>query len=300
MFTEKILVAHIDDAAAVQTVLATLQTLHGPSYAFAVGAWDGATQFCAERPDQTVYRFLISTEKAEIALQPGDTVRGPDADGPYVLQADAHASVKAKHTVALWPGDVVTTGGGHEPQVTLYGHGVYFEVRTAATPYPAPRLALLRNLGDFPGGCAAYPGAFRRETIPPHRSPANRGDQRGVNRVNEHTLDMRYDRQPPPIRHYHGRVEIGVGQFVNHSETAIVLPRAVYGLPEVSTPEQGEVLLYRRPAEDSSDQVIIPVRPGSIVVTPATATQVMGHCFLNAFAMLVAIPGFGAPYHLLG
>lgn len=300
MFTDTMLIAHSDDAAGVQTVLATLQTLHGPSYAFTVGAWDGATQFCAERPDQIVYRFLISTEKAEVVLQPGDTVRGPDADGPYTIQVNAPAVVNAPHAVALWPGDVVTTGGGNEPQVTLHGQGVYFEVRTEATAYPAPRLALLRNLGDFPGGCAAYPGAFRRETIPPHRSPANVGDQRGVNRMNEHTLDMRYDRQPPPVRHYHGRVAMGEGQFVNHSETAIVLPRSVYGLPEVNTPDQGEVLLYRHPAEDPSDQVVIPVRPGSIIVTPATADQVMGHCFLNAFAMLVAIPGFGAPYHGIG
>lgn len=103
------------------------------------------------------------------------------------------------------------------------------------------------------------------------------------------------DRTPPPTRHYHGPVRVDESTYVNHTETALVLPRAVYGLPEVGDAEQGHVVIYRRPDEDPTDQVVIPVRPGSIVVTPATTTQIMGHAFENCLAMLVAIPGFVAP-----
>jgi len=59
--------------------------------------------------------------------------------------------------------------------------------------------------------------------------------------------------------------------------------------------EEGHAVIYRRPAEDPSDTLVVPVRPGSIVVSPATPEGVVGHCFENAFAMLVAIPGFVAP-----
>ena len=116
--------------------------------------------------------------------------------------------------------------------------------------------------------------------------------------MNEHTLDMRFDRTPPPSRHHHGRVRCGTNRFVNHSETAIVLRRLVYGLPEVGNAEDAQLVIYRRPTEDPSDRLTVPVRPGSIVVSPSTEELTTGHCFRDAFAMLVAIPGFVAPYEL--
>jgi hypothetical protein len=209
------------------------------------------------------------------------------------------AELTQPQTEALWPGDVVAVDERLSSSLTLHGRGSYFEVITEQTDYLPPKLALLRHLADRAGGCAAYPGAFRREALPPMRPAPEAQDRRGVNRVNEHTLDMRFDRNPPPKRHYHGRVPVRRGQSANHSETAIMLRRSTYHLPEVSgSSEIGRIVIYRRPAEDPTDKVIIPVRPGSIVVTPA-AEPVMGHCFENAFAMLVAIPGFVAPYHLI-
>jgi hypothetical protein len=73
----------------------------------------------------------------------------------------------------------------------------------------------------------------------------------------------------------------------------------VYGLPEVDQADHGHIRLYRRPQADLSDQQVVPVRPGSIVVTPAAVDGVVGHCFENAFAMLVAIPGFVSPYNFI-
>lgn len=288
-------VAHLDDTDAINALLNALRALHGPSYEFAVGRWAGTVRLVAP-PGRTVYRFFMETADAAVHLQPGDVVRGPRPAGPYRLVDEVGAEAVEACQEALWPGDVVTAT---TTPVTLTGTGVYFDVMTEVTDYPAPRAAFLRNLRDQPGGCAAYPGAFRREALPPQRTAAEDVDRRGVNRVNEHTLDMRIDRCPPPIRHYHGPIALGNDQVVNHSEIALVLPRAVYSLPEVDQRDEGHVLIYRRPAEDPTDTVIIPVRPGSIVITPATPEHTMGHCFENCFAMLVAIPGFVAPYHMI-
>ncbi|MEZ4709121.1 MAG: hypothetical protein R3A44_18080 [Caldilineaceae bacterium] len=297
--TQSVPVAHIDDAAAVQQVLAALSDLHGGDYEFHVGQWTGATTLRAASACVSYY-FLIETTEASIQLQSGDLVRGPEPAGPYRPLDGEWASVSADHAEALWPGDTVTVDGRQPAPIMVTGHARYFQVTVAATDYRAPRLAMLRHLTDFPGGCAAYPGAFRREAIPPQRPAKEAPDPRGANRVNQHTLDMRMDRTPTPIRHHHGAVAVGDGQFVNHSETAIVLPRAVYGLPEVDRPDEGHVLIYNRPAADANDTTVIPVRPGSIVVTPATLDHAAGHCFENCFAMLIAIPGFVSPYHFIG
>ncbi|MCC6169994.1 MAG: hypothetical protein IT329_22440, partial [Caldilineaceae bacterium] len=180
------------------------------------------------------------------------------------------------------------------------GRGVYFEVTTELGGYAAPQAALLRHLPDKPGGCASYAGAFRREALPPVRATGSGGaegtvDQRGVNRVNEHTLDMRHDRLPLPSRHRHAPVAVGGGRSVAHSEIALVLSRPAYGLPEVTGESEGRVVLYTCPELDPAQTVEVALRPGSIVVTPASETGVAGHYFANAFAMLVAIPGFVSP-----
>lgn len=301
-------VGHVDDAASMGALFAELRALHGSDYNFALFAWDGPTMF-RSRPGKVTHAFMVRSDDAALALRPGDAVRGPGADGPYRATGAQTARVEAEHTEALRPGDVVTVGAAAaEPAdadsadadtVTLDGRGLAFMVTVAASGYTAPRLALLRNLGDFPGGCAAYPGAFRREALPPDRSQSTPADARGVNRVNEHTLDMRMDREPPPIRHFHGPVTAGAAGTVNHSETAIVLPRTAYGLPEIAGEEHGHLLIYPDPAHAPRRYVRVPVRPGSFVVTPATAQVRMGHCFENVFAMLVAIPGFVAPYHMI-
>jgi hypothetical protein len=290
-------VAHIDDADSAAALLRVLRGLH-PGYDFAVGRWEGATAL-EPLPGQMIHRFVAAAEGAEVDLHPGELVRGAPADGPYTEQKEELAQVTAAHREALWPGDVLCVAAIDAQGTILHGAGSYFDVITEVSGYRAPRLALLRNLGSIPGGCAAYPDAFRREALPPDRPLPGSEDGRGVNRVNEHTLDMRIDRTPPPIRHYHGPIQIGAARFINHSETAIVLPRSVYDLPEVDQPDAGHVVIYRRPAEDPTDQVVIPVRPGSIIVTPATTEQVMGHAFENCFAMLVAIPGFVAPYNFI-
>lgn len=288
-------VAHIDEPDTINALLNALRTLHGPAYDFAVGRWAGAVRMVAPS-GRTVYRFLIQTADAAVHLHQGDLVRGPTPNGADRIIDETLLEIGEARAEALLPGDVVTATA--EP-VTLTGRGVYFDVLVETTDYLAPRAAFLRNLSDHPGGCAAYPGAFRREAMPPQRPAPNALDRRGANRVNEHTLDMRIDRRPPPIRHYHGPVAVDENVVVNHSETAIVLPRAVYGLPAVDQTDEGHVLIYRRPAEDPTDTVIIPVRPGSIVVTPATPENTMGHCFENCFAMLIAIPGFVAPYRMI-
>lgn len=288
--------AHIDDPRSLNTLLTTMRTLHGPTYEFAVGEWGGNVRMVAP-PGAVLYRFCIETAGAQIELQRGDLVRGAAAEGPYRIVDETMAEVSAPHAVALWPGDVVTATD--QQPVSLTGRGRYFEVTVEATDYGAPRAAFLRHLPDYPGGCAAYPGAFRREALPPQRPNGNALDRRGVNRINEHTLDMRIDRKPTPIRHYHGPICIGEGEQVNHSEIAIVLSRSIYGLPEVAQPDEGHILIYRQPATDPSDTMTIPVCPGSIVVTPATVEGTMGHCFENCFAMLIAIPGFVAPYNMI-
>jgi hypothetical protein len=290
-------VAHIDDPESVAEVLQVLRALH-PGYEFAVDRWEGVTSLEA-LPGQVIHRFVVAAEGAEVELHPGEWVRGAPEDGPYTTQEAGLAQVTTAHREALWPGDVLCVDGSDAQGTILHGAGSYFDVITEVSGYRAPRLALLRNLGSIPGGCAAYPGAFRREALPPDRPLPGSEDHRGANRVNEHTLDMRIDRNPPPIRHYHGPIQIGADRFINHSETAIVLPRSVYNLPEVDQPDAGHAVIYRRPAEDPIDQVVIPVRPGSIIVTPATIEQVMGHAFENCFAMLVAIPGFVAPYNFI-
>ena len=291
-------VAHVDDAASMDALCAALRALHGDEYDFALYSWDGQGTLHA-LSGQLTYAFVVHADGATVSLAPGDLVRGPTAGGPYETVTDSTARVTAAHTEALWPGDVVTVGPDADDGVGLTGRGLAFTVTVAPSGYATPRLALLRNLGDFPGGCAAYPGAFRREALPPDRRQSTPGDARGVNRVNGHTLDMRMDRDPPPIRHHHGPVTAGAAGTVNHSETAIVLPRAVYGLP-VGDAADGHLVIYPDPVREPERRVVIPVRPGSIVVTPATAAQSMGHCFENTFAMLVAIPGFVAPYHTMG
>lgn len=289
-------VAHVDDPSSVATLLTDLRALHGPTYEFAVGRWGGETRLIAP-PGAVLYRFLIETDDAGVQLQPGDLVRGAAPTIACEPHDSGLATATAEQRVELWPGDVVTAND--RGVVTLFGSGRYFDVTVEATTYRAPRVALLRNLPDQPGGCAAYAGAFRRETIPPLRPVSGAPDQRGENRINEHTLDMRMDREPPPIRHYHGPIPVSPDDEVAHSEIAIVLSRSSYGLPPVGDGEHGHLIIYPQPALDPTDQVTIPVRPGSIVVTPATAARTMGHCFENCFAMLVAIPGFVAPYHML-
>lgn len=296
-------VGHVDDAASMDALFAELRALHGPDYDFALFGWDGATTLRGQSGKIT-HAFVVRANDATLALRPGDVVRGPSADGPYRAVGDQTAQVEAEHTETLWPGDVVTVGAAdadpaHVDTVTLDGRGLAFAVTVPPSGYRAPRLALLRDLGDFPGGCAAYPGAFRREALPPDRSRSTREDARGVNRVNEHTLDMRMDREPPPIRHFHGPLTAGAAGTVNHSETAIVLPRTAYGLPEIAGKEQGHLLIYPDPVHAPKRCVWVPARPGTFVVTPATAQVSMGHCFENVFAMLVAIPGFVAPYHMI-
>lgn len=291
-------IAHVDDAPSMDALFDVLRGLHGDDYDFALFAWDGTATLRAPTGKHT-HAFIVRAEDAALALHPGDVVRGPSANGPYAPAGDAMARVTAAHAEALWPGDVVTVGLADDDAVTLSGRGLAFTVTAGESGYAAPRLALLRNLGDFPGGCAAYPGAFRREALPPDRASTTARDARGVNRVNEHTLDMRIDRNPPPIRHYHGSVTAGPADVVNHSETAIVLPRSVYGLPEIAGEAHGHLVIYPDPAREPTQRVVVPVRPGSVVVTPATAAVSVGHCFENVFAMLVAIPGFVAPYNMI-
>ncbi len=294
-------VAHVDDPVATRRLLEALQDLHGPAYAFAVGSWDGERRL-EPRHGAPTYRFLLACAGAAAGLTAGAWVRGVPPAGPYRPLSEGWAAgepwaeATADHWVDLWPGDTLYVDEALGP-VTVRGRALYFEVATEATPYRAPRLALLRYLPDRPGGCAAYASAFRREALPPLRPEPGHGDARGANRVNQHTLDMRADRSPLPIAHYHGPVPVGGGRAVNHSETALVLPRAAYGLPEMASP--GRVVIYRRPADDPTDRVVVPVRPGSLIVTPATEAGAIGHRFENAFAMLVAIPGFVAPYRLI-
>ena len=117
-----------------------------------------------------------------------------------------------------------------------------------------------------------------------------------ANQINEHTLDTRNDRSSPPSKRHHGTIKGPDGKLHTHTETAVVLSPSVYGLPV--TPEyQGSVIGYRDPVEKSvTDSVTVPVRPGSIVVTPSTPDHLYDYCFFNAFAVLITLPGFVAQY----
>ncbi len=285
-------VAHVDDPASVERLLAALAALHGPAYSFALGRWSGEERWTG-RAGQAVFRFVMAADDGRVLGASGARLRGLPDQGQWTARADGLVETAGAWQAALWPGDVVAL----EPQtgLTVQGRGVYFEVTTELGGYPAPQAAFLRHLDDKPGGCASYAGAFRREALPPVRSQPGAADQRGVNRVNEHTLDMRDDRAPLPSRHHHGPVPIGRGRRVPHAEIALVLPRQVYGLPEVAGQPQGRVLLYPCADTDPTQVEEVAVRPGSIVVTPASDKDIAGHYFANAFAMLVAIPGFVSP-----
>ncbi len=242
-------IGHFDDGDSIAQVTSALARLHGPEYSFAAGHWDG-DMVVVPKSRRTTYRFIVRTQQATIALKSGDEVRGAPISNSYQHQEDAMAVVTAPCEEQLWAGDVICVDGGSQKLALIHGRGIYFEVETTATDYRPPRLVLLRHLLDRPGGCAAYPGAFRREALPPRRPQPGAVDRRWVNRVNEHTLDMRIDRQPGPVPHYHGPVAVGPGRrFVNHSETAIVLPRALYGLDEMTSEEQGHILVYPNPLE---------------------------------------------------
>lgn len=292
-------VAHVDDRASQERVTALLARLHGDDYRFAIRSFRGQTQIYPV-PNRLVACFIMAADEAGAVLFPGDLIRGPRADTRcHPAQGDLH-EITERTWEAVWPGDTLCVDGRSRSMAVLSGQGTYFEVSAPMTAYAAPRLTLLRNLPDQPGGCAAHAGAFRREALPPVRPAAAGADQRGDNRVNMHALDMRTDREPPPSRHHHGPVPVNAADTVNHSETALILPRALYGLPPHAQGEEEHVVLYRNPAVDAADQVAVPVRAGSIVVTPAATDWIMGHAFENAFAMLVAIPGFVSPYrHLI-
>jgi hypothetical protein len=294
-------VGHLDDAHSMQEICQTLAAIHGAEYAFSVMRWQGE-QLLTAQPERHRICFVLEAEVASIHLAPGQRVRGVPPIGPYRRIEEHWATTTAAIAEELWPGDVLCVGS--EQAVTVSGAVTCFQVESEATEYPLPTVAFLRHLTDRPGGCAAYPGAFRREALPPMRFAAGAPDQRGVNRVNEHTLDMRSDRDPRPQPHCHGPVATGAGIVMNHSETAFVLPRARYKLPPVQgydqtdNGESGRVILYPN-ASDPTNQQIVNVRPGSVVVTPATTGGVAGHCFENAFAMLVAIPGFVSPHNAI-
>lgn len=292
------LAAHADDLEAAARVTGLLAQIHGAEYQFAVRAFRGATQFYPA-PQRLVARFFLRTDDAAAVVYPGDLLRGPGADTRCrPADGDLH-EITERSGEALWPGDTLCVDGRSRSMAAITGRGVYLEVSAPLTDYVAPRLTLLRNLPDRPGGCAAYPQAFRREALPPAATEAGAPDQRGSNRVNMHALDMRTDRAPPPSRHHHGPVPLDAHARAPHSETALILPRALYGLPPHAHRNAECVTLYPRPADDPAARVTVPVRPGSLVVSPATADWTVGHSFENAFAMLVAIPGFVSPYRYL-
>jgi hypothetical protein len=289
-------VGHLDDDASMDGVCQALAAIHGPAYAFSVVHWHGQRALTAQ-PGHYRFCFVLEAEAAHILLAPGQRVRGIPSNGPYQQFEEHWAITTASVEEELWPGDVLCVES--DQPVAVNGSVICFQVETEATAYPLPSVAFLRHLSDRPGGCAAYVGAFRREALPPVRAVAGTPDQRGVNRINQHTLDMRSDRYPSPQPHCHGPVAAGTGVVVNHSETAFVLPRARYALPPMfghgDRGEEGHVILYPE-ASDPTTQQVVSVRPGSVVVTPATKHGVAGHCFENAFAMLVAIPGFVSPH----
>lgn len=284
-------VAHIDEPDSLPPVIRALKDLHGPAFDFAVRSWNGPTTI-AYPPSKTVYRFVMRAHGASIALEKGDLIRGLRGS----TEPLAHMPTPAQEP--LWPGDVLVN---HDEigNSNIDGSGVYYEITTETTDYRAPKVGFLRNLQNQPGGCAAYENAFRREVLRPEKPASDSPDQMGTNRVNEHTLDMRPDRDPLPSKHHHGQVQTASG-MINHTETALVLPRSAYGLPLPNGTEEGHAIIYRDPIQKkTSDPFTVPVRPGSIVVTPSTDQAIYGHSFQNAFAMLVAVPGFVAPYVMI-
>lgn len=293
---------HIDDIDSMRLVCQTLAAIHGPDYRFNVTRRQGQTQLAAQRGRQRLL-FIMQAQDAYILLTPGQRVRGIPPKGAYLRIEEQWATATAPMKEELWPGDVLCVDNTSDRHISIEGQTLCFEVEVQATGYPTPTVAFLRYLSDHPGGCAAYPGAFRREALPPVRAAGGAPDQRGPNRVNEHTLDMRIDRIPGPRPHHHGPVAIGAGGTTNHSETALILSRAWYGLPALNgqpkgdeKEEIGRVRIYHQPATDPTDTETILIRPGSVIVTPATTDSITGHCFEDAFAMLVAIPGFVSPH----
>lgn len=284
-------VAHIDDEQSTIELTQSLSEIHGRSYAFAIDQWEGRTALDAKQ-NRVGYHVVIEARDSSVTVAPEDVVRGRPPDGPYVQPSDQFAQATESHEMDIWPGDVITVRPGDDP-VELSGTGTFFAVHTEHTPYPAPRFCFLRYIPDERGGCAAYENAFRREVLPPIFSSGG-NDVRGRNRVNQHTIDMRYDREPAPVHHCHAPVPIGDGQHVAHTETAIILDRSTYNRPPVETSEQ-HVRIFRQPHNDAADWIDLSVEPGTIVVTPATETALFGHCFHNAFAALVAVPSFTAP-----
>ena len=291
-------VAHIGDRAGTARIVELLTGLHGSEYEFAVRRVRGSATLYPV-PGRLTACFLMEAQGAGLSLFPGDLVRRPDAGFPARTAADGLSEVTERHWHPVQAGDTVCIDDRARSMASLSGDLAWFEVSMPVTDYVAPRLVLLRNLKDKPGGCAAHVGAFRRESLPPVRPPDGKPDRRGVNRVNMHALDMRTDRDPPPSPHCHGPVAVDGTEFVNHSETALVLPRTLYGLPPHGADLPEQVEMYPRVSEPDAEPVAVPVRPGSIVVTPGGRDRTMGHCFVNAFAMLVAIPGFVSPHYAL-
>lgn len=288
--------AHVDDERATVALTETLTEIHGPTHEFAVERWESDTMLDA--PERRIaYHVVIDVDGCSVTVSPDDLVRGSPPGGPYRRAGERFSRASAAHTAAIWPGDVITVRPEDDP-VELTGAGIRFVVRTDPTPYTAARFCFLRNIKDAVGGCAEYADAFRREVLPPEPSEAD-DDARGVNRINEHTIDMRHDREPEPVQHHHAPVTTGDGERVAHTETAIVLDRSTYDLPPVADSDE-HIRIFRRPTEDAADWVDLAVEPGSIVVTPATDDQVYGHCFQNTFAILVAVPSFTAPLVELG
>lgn len=288
--------AHLSDETAVAALVETLNGIHGPSYGFSVDRWSGRTVL-EPATDRMSYHVVIEAEDSSVEVAPGDRLRGSPpglsertSNGRFSRATDAR-------TVPLRPGDVITVAPGEDP-VELTGSGTRLGILTERTAYRAARFCFLRHIPDEPAGCAEYEGAFRREVLPPEPSD-DESDSRGSNRVNLHTIDMRHDREPEPVQHYHEPVTTGHGGRTNHTETAIVLDRSTYGRPPVEGSDE-HVRIFRRPREDASDWFDLRVDPGSIVVTPATEDRVYGHCFRNAFAVLVAVPGFTAPLTEIG
>ncbi len=291
-------VAHVDDSADLERITALLACIHGPEYRFAVRRFRGSLQIYPT-PDRLTACLVLQARRTGVTLYPGDLVRGPEAGMRCRPVAGGVHAVTERCYAEVWPGDTLCVDGRSRSMAGLSGQGAFLEISVPLTEYQAPRLVLLRNLTDRPGGCAAYPGAFRREALPPVQPATGAVDERGINRLNMHALDMRTDREPPPSRHHHGPVPVSGETAVPHTETALVLPRDRYRLPDHAQGPDEHVVLYRDPLHDVSDQIQVPVRPGSIVVTPGTADWTMGHSFENAFAMLVAIPGFVSPYRHL-
>jgi hypothetical protein len=287
--------AHVDEEDSTSNLADVLSEIHGDPYEFAIDGWEPGTVI--EPPETRVaYHVVIESTDASVAVTPGDRVRGRPPDGPYQQADTPLATATGAHEVEVWPGDVMALRPEDDP-LELSGTGASLAVRTERTAYPVPRCAFVRYLDDEGGGCAEYENAFRREVLPPVVS--DDADARGPNRVNQHTIDMRHDREPTPVQHRHAPITVGDGESVPHTETAIILDRSRYDRPPVGESDP-HVRLFPRPREDDSEFVDVPVEPGSIIVTPATETEVYGHCFRNAFAALVAVPSFTAPLIELG